>query len=580
MKIYKQIENEISTFLTEPVPISEGYSFSQYKLITRLCLYANGVYATGKKDKQGKYKYWIDIIQSRIDSEVKNIDFDTKDISLYSESLKDSGIMILLNLYLKEWLRDNEQGVEFNDFIEEGSGWGNVVFKKVKDGYEKVVLKDFYVINQQAKYLTDTPVIERHILTQSDLRAKNGVWKNVDEVIKNCGNKGFTPVAGGYDEAKETKYYEVYERNGEVSVSTLKEIKGKKVLDGDDDKYVLAKIICAGLSKSDGEGKYVLFAEEIDEMPYKEYHRGRYNGRWWRAGIIELLLDIQTRANEISNQIARGLEWASKMVARSTDVRTAQNILTDLNNGDVIRSADLQQVNFRMEGLDQLIADWNRLMQVADKLCNSYEVVSGESMPSGTPFRMGAMLNQNANKLFDFLREKLALTVQDVFQDWILPDLTKSLKKKDILRLTGDADMMNKYYELVVNGWYIKNLLSFPPHTPADAEIIKASKMAEIRSKTDQFIKLEKGWLDGVKPRVSVVISGENVSITKDLENYANFINLEVDPIRRTALIERAMKRAGMDIEDLPKTPPMPPQMPQQATQAPQTQQNTNQAVI
>jgi hypothetical protein len=218
-----------------------------------------------------------------------------------------------------------------------------------------------------------------------------------------------------------------------------------------------------------------------------------------------------------------------------------------------------------MEGIDQLIADWNRLMQVADKLCNSYEAVTGENMPSGTPFRLGSMLNQNANKLFDFIREKLAITIEAVYQDWILKDIISSVKTKDVLRLTGDADMLNRLYEMIVNGWYIKNLLAFPPHTKQEAEMIKMTKLEELKKKPEQFIKLSKDWLKGVKPRISVVISGENVNLQKDLENLANFIQLEMDPIRRTALIEKAMKKSGIDVEDLPKTPPAPPQAPQQA---------------
>jgi hypothetical protein len=207
-----------------------------------------------------------------------------------------------------------------------------------------------------------------------------------------------------------------------------------------------------------------------------------------------------------------------------------------------------------MEGLDQLIADWNRLMVLADKLCNSYEVVQGEAGPSGTPFRTTAMLNQNANKLFDFLREKLALSLQEVFQDWVVPYLTKDLKKKDVLKLAGDGDLMARYYEIIVNAWYVRNLINLPPHTAEEAKAIKAEKLKELKDRPEQFIELEKGWLDYVVPRVIVVITGENINIQQELDTYATFIALESDPVRRTALIEKAMKKKGIDVESLPKT--------------------------
>ncbi len=42
--IFDTISNEIRRYLDEDVEISEGYRFSQYRLIKRIMLYANGVY--------------------------------------------------------------------------------------------------------------------------------------------------------------------------------------------------------------------------------------------------------------------------------------------------------------------------------------------------------------------------------------------------------------------------------------------------------------------------------------------------------------------------------------------------------
>jgi len=560
MKIFNQLDTEINSFLYQSVQISEGYKFNQYLLVKRIMLYQNNHYPTGKLTSQGDYKYWIDITQPRVDSEVKNIDYDTKAIQAWSESYKDAGAMILINLSLKEWMRTTGQSSELNDAVEEFSSLGNVVWKKVKGGYERCDLKNFYVINPQAFSLKNTPVIERHILDSSQMRSKIGVWnENVQKAIDLCGNKFYqTTPDTGFD-LKQTKYYEVHERNGEIDEATLFEAMGKE--GGDENKYVLAKIVTCGLTPGGGsaEGAFVLYAKPISEMPYKEAHRGRYKGRWWREGLVEVLMDCQTRANEISNQIARGLEWAGKTIFRTSDDLLAQNIITDMENGDVIRANELEQVEMRMHGLDQLIADWNRNLETADKLANSYEVVTGESMPSGTPFKLGAMVNQNANKLFDFLREKLSTAFEDLVEDWVLPDMLRDLKAKKVLRLTGDPNILNRFYDIVIDSWYCQNLLTMPPHGEELTEVIKGQKREEIMQNPEQLIQLEQGWADEIKPRISVVISGEHVSMTEDLTTLATFIQLEADPVRRTALIERAMKRKGIDVEDLPKTPPAPP---------------------
>jgi hypothetical protein len=565
MSLFSKIENEIREFVEGQTEIHDGYNFSQWKLIKRIVLYMNQVYPKGKVDSQGNYKYWFDIISPRIDSEVKNVDFDVKDIVVYSTGDNDDARIHISNAYLKDWLKKTGQSEDLNEIVEEGSGWGNVVLKRLKKDYEICDLRNLYVVNQTAFSLKDSPVIERHIMTQSQLREKRGVWKNIDEAIKGCAEKSLaTTVTTGQVADKETPYYEVFERNGEVSTQDLAEAQGKS--GGSEDEYILAKIVACGIRRTGGSPqlKYVLYADKISEMPYKEYHRGRYQGRWLRQGLYEILMDCQTRANEIGNQIARGLEWSSKTIFASSDKVIANNILTDLNSGDIIRSVDLRQVPVRMEGLDQLIADWNRVMELADRLANSYEVVTGESMPSGTPFRLGAMLNQNANKLFDYIREKLTITMRDLIEDWILPEILSDLKQEEVILLTGDEQWRERYYEMLVQDWYLKNLVNFGPHTQQEADMIKEFQLDQLMKKENVRIKAEKSYWTSFEPRIRVELGGERVALMAELETLANFIALENDTVRRTALIELAMKKKGIDVDSLPKTPPEA-LMPQQA---------------
>ena len=108
---------------------------------------------------------------------------------------------------------------------------------------------------------------------------------------------------------------------------------------------------------------------------------------------------------------------------------------------------------------------------------------------------------------------------------------------------------------MLVNGWYINNLIAIGPHSKDLGEAIKLQKLEEIRKDKGQ-VKLLKDFWKGFKPRVEVVISGENVNLAKEMETRATFIGLEVDPVRRTALIEEAMTLAGIDVEGLPKSEP------------------------
>jgi hypothetical protein len=95
--------------------------------------------------------------------------------------------------------------------------------------------------------------------------------------------------------------------------------------------------------------------------------------------------------------------------------------VTDLKNGDYVRSKNLRQVEVRLQGFDQLIAEWNRLVQLANDIANSREVVQGITPASGTPLGTTQIVDANANKLFDFIREKLSIPLREIFEQWIVP---------------------------------------------------------------------------------------------------------------------------------------------------------------
>lgn len=563
-----QLETEIRLYLTGFVPLSPNNNYSQARLINRISLFENHIYPTGKFTKRKEYKYWFDIISPRIDAEVKNIDFDTRDVFIYSPRKGDDFPDVIMNLKNKEYMRGSGQSEEINSAVEEGSGWGNVLWKKIKGGYERCDLKNTYIINQTAENIDQTPVIERHQYSHSDLIEKSGVWANLKDVIRDCKSKTYKESIDVQGQQTTVPYYAIYERNGEVSLKDLKEAKGEEVQDGDEDIFVLARVIGAGL-QDDQKGvtiKYIVFADTLKGKMsdyYKEFHRSRYKGRWFREGLYELLFDIQTRINKIGNQISQGLSFASKVIFYSQDKLIVQNILTDMNNGDIIRAQAIQQVNVRMEGFDQLANEWNRLIQLANDIANSREIVTGESLPSGTPFQLGRLLNTNANKLFEFIREKLAIPFTQMFEQWIIPDLISELKSQDVVRLTGDSTMMQRLYEMIAHDWYIRNLLAFPPHDVEAAQVFENAKIEELKKKPQILIENIKAAFDGYKPHAQVVITGENATLAEDLQTIGSFIALETDPVRRTALIEMAMRKKGIDVGSLPKsTPQLPPASP------------------
>ena len=564
--LHSRIETEISNYLTCKIEVSPGVFFSQHKTINRINKFKNRDLTGTKINPDLSYDYYFDIVSPRTDSEVKNLRFDTKHILVFSQNpRKDFPAVFIANAMLKSWMAESGEDLELKSAIEEFVSNGNIGFKKISGGYERVDMSNTFITNQKAETINDTDLIERYEMTASQIKVMKA-WDSevADEVIKNLGNKTFTAEKETTPITSSAKRYEIYEYTGEVSEKEFNQIKGEDgEKDGDEHVYFLAKVIVAGLSRGGKGKKYTLFAEKLKGEMSDSYiyaHRGRYGGRFWRVGMIELLFDHQVRANEIANQLARGMEWASKVVFKSADSRVLQNIRADLDNGDVVITDDLSQVDVRMRGMDQLIDEWNRVQVDADKLSNSFEVVRGESMPSGTPFRLTALIDANAGKMFTLLRQKITLPYKRVFREWVLPELVKNLKGKDIFRFVGETEILDQLKELMVNKWYVDNLVKIGPHTKELADAIKEEKIEELKE-TDPIIENTKEIWKGVMPRLFITITGENSDAADNIQDMVQLLQLEQDPMRIAFLLDSIYKIRGIPVPPLPEEAPAETQL-------------------
>ena len=571
--LHKRMETDIGNYISLKVEISRGVFFSQYRTINRIYKFKNRDLTGGAKiNPDLSYDYYFDIIAPRTDSEVKNLRFDTKHVLIFSQNpRKDFPAVFIANAMLKSWMADNGEDLKLKAAVEEYSSNGNIGFKKVDGGYEIVDPLNTYITNIRAETVDETDIIERHgDMSASQIKAMTSWDQDVaDEVIRDLGDKTYTVDKMATPTQSTAKKYEIHEYTGEVNEREYNQVKGLE--EGDKNIFFLAKVIVAGLQKGGKGKKFTLFAEKLKGKLSDHYiygHRGRYEGKFWRVGMIELLFDHQIRANEIGNQLARGLEWSSKVVFKSKDSRVLQNIRADLDNGDVVITEDLSQVDVKMRGFAELINDWNRVQEDADKLSNSFEVVRGETMPSGTPFRLASLIDANAGKLFTILRQKITLPYKRVFREWILPELVKDLKGEDVFRFIGETEILDELRELRVNNWYMQNLVKIGPHTAEIAEAIKAEKLDELRNFDPVIENMNEIW-KGVLPRLFVTITGENSDMADNIQDMVELLNVETDPARIAFLLDSIYKIRGIPVPPPPEEAPAETQLLQRGGETP-----------
>lgn len=430
MEAYKQID-KIVELSKKDVEFTENYRFNHLKTIERIYLYINNRF-----EEREDGIFW-NISNYRSQHFAKNIELDTKDLMPYGEgdvAIKNTWI---LRKELMKWAKERRLAIDLNDLAQTCSDFGSAVWKVVNNDVELVDLRNLY-FNPLAKTIREENIVEKHYLSSNEIRAKKEVWDNVEKVLKEKSKNG---------EYEINEFFGWYCKDeGEYNEET------------DGWKHII--------SYGSGDGEVILFEEEVEkeDNPYFDFHIGKYAGRWLRIGIVERLFDLQVRANQLVNQNAQSTEIASLLLFRSQSADTVGNVLEGAINGQIIPSGDLEQIGISNTGIQQFAQEMMLIEQQADKLCLTPDVIQGEALPSGTPFRSLATLTNAARSAFKMIRENIANTIEVILKDQVLPEVVKGLNREHILEIS-DEDDIEIFDQSVKEAFKREMILSGIPYT-------------------------------------------------------------------------------------------------------------------
>jgi|TARA_Y100000310_G_C20687835_1_gene820243 hypothetical protein len=509
--IFSQLQEALKDY-EEEVEITDGYKFDMDDTINKIELYRASKFKSGDSDSQGNKKYFFNIINPQCGHATKNIDLDRKDIRVRAVEGKDRIKAMIYSAELKYWMRRENTGVLLNKISENLPIYGSVVLKKVGDKIKHIPLRylkfDPAISNKENNFdLQSSYVIEEHHFQPAEL-LKMEAWDSdaITETIKKFRD----------NKDKDITIYEYYAEfpNEELG------IKGNGYSLG------VCMVAMGGTDKNNYEE--VLYKEKLDKFPYKKVDYLRIEGRALGLGIVEMLLDPQQRWNEMANQKATSMKLSSKHLFQTRDTTVESNIMTDLLNGDIIKvNSEITPIANEERNLAAYRQEEANLLHVIRSLANAFEVVTGESLPSRTPFRLGAMMQQNAGKLFDFIRENLGMFLEETFKEWVLPQFEAEIVKEHIFELF-DHDTIQLIVEKDVNrrlNEAIKRYVLSEGDYPKKEEVDILKEQLISQTEDTQFIKIIKGYLD-FKKTIDIDITGEKTNMAAEIETISNLLQL------------------------------------------------------
>lgn len=526
--IYQTITQEIEDFINNPVEIVDGHSFNQYETIKRNHLYYNSLFEDNS-DYNGRDKIFDNIVSYGCIIESTLLDFDTKDSKLVALNPSSKEAEFFLDKELELYLKNNKLDNLYDDIVDELPVYGSVVLKYGKPIPTLVDLRRLFNDPTVSKITESRFIILKHYLTAQQLREKKDIWDAdvIDKILKDS-DKYCDTIEDSYQDSEnqnlntQSPYFVVYERYGEVPELYLKK-------NGKDDEYCRSVFVTTDPKRADG---LTLFKQEWNkEYPFKDAHRRKTRGRWLGISAIEEKFPDQERTNELANQKRLAMEISSMQLYQTSDQTILKNVLKDKQTGDIIRKTlggdGLTAIDTRVKNFTEFQAEEEKWKTHGDRMSFTPNILQGGDIPATMPATNAVLMNNNSTSVHTKRRERIAQMLREMFNDWILPDLKKSISKEHILKFSGSIDQikqLDKMFKPVMRrDALMEQALSGKMMNPEEAEMGLEQMLADMPQ--TRFVKIIEKWYKDLDIEYDVIVDASQKNLQAALNNSLSVLN-------------------------------------------------------
>ena len=560
MASYQNARRNISDYYLG-VEMPGGYSFNTPETLKKVNLYYNGKFETGEKDSRGLKKFFFNIVRPACDIATKFIDLDTKDILLYSPYADQEWRVWVMQHDLRNFLRDTKFDVLLNQLVSDYPKYGHVFIKKANDGkWHQVKIENTRFDPSSPSLATDVWFYEVKLMTEAEIRAEKWNKEKVKTLLSS--KQGIYTIYECYD-------YEGGEWYRTFKADLWNKKQGGGVIRGTEGKINDGDEYLEGIT---------LFSDEVEELPYRELKFYDLPGRRMGQGYVEYLFDNQVAENEAENLERKGLyHKALKLWQTQDDAVAGKNVLTDAENGDIIKAiAEIKPIQADQTDLAAFQTTRQRWAQNTVQKTFTTDITRGENLPSRTPLGVANLSAQMAVSFFEFQREKLGIFIRDLIINDILPDFKKKKRGRHSVMVMATAAGVSKFIEAVARAQVDKRALEFaegrgngfyPIKEELDAEIERIKN--ELRNRRTLEVDVREAVYDDAKIYVDVNITGEQMDTGARIQTMNVALQLVSanpmlvqDPVLRTTFF-KMLELSGVSPVDLNLIQESLPQQPQ-----------------
>jgi hypothetical protein len=507
-----------------PIRMNDSWDWNMAEHIKTTENYTNSQLNNGKNDYTPVKNITLPILnlQHRVE------DVDVKDVQIYVNDADKFHLSMLVKKYHDDvYVYENNLDEFFDKYSISRIDLGAGLSKKLNDPAPVVVpLQSIVFCNQRDILASPFGIIHEFGPDQLMEMSKkgwgnreNGATHSIEELIT-LWREEETPSQG-------IKIYEVH--------GSLPKRFYDPTYEGEDYEtriFIVAFYQPKGAFEKTG---VILYTAEEDTMSkFKLIKRDEIYGRALGRGAAEELFEPQVWVNYDMIRMQNMLDAASVTLLKSTDPTVMSkhpNGLKDMKNLEIVEvnpGMDIGQIDTFPRNIslfEKSIANWE---QHAQQMGAANDAIMGESPSSGTPFKLQELVTAESHGLHEYRRAQFARHIEEIYRDWIIPDIKRKLTK-DIQFLSElTVDELNFVADnLAVNLWNkeYKNRVLYGTGKFVEGEkdsFIEKVKEEFKKTGNKKFIKLLKNELRDVELGVKVSVAGKTKNLAQMTDKLVN----------------------------------------------------------
>lgn len=538
--IFEYITTEQTAYQALSVSVIDGWEWKMADHIKKTIFYKNSLYMTGNSDA----KPFKNIIRPILNLQYRAEGFDVKDILIYIEDVYKHFKSFLVKKFHDKWAREQGLDTFIDEVVETYCDFGGVLVKDINKTRPEVVSWQRIAFCDQTDILSG-PIVEKHNFSPEELRetsslgwgeTRNGATGSIDDLLvlaKDC-YKDQSLTQEKKQSKTPGKYIEVYEAHG-VFPNWWLEGKENYEDKGDDVSRQL-HIVAFYKDEKDEKQGFTLYKGKEKKHPYKLLLRDKIYGRALGFGGAEELFEPQVWTNYSMIRMKAMLDGASKVILQTADSKFRnRQITTDLESNEVLIHDDgkpLSQVDTVPRNIvlfEKAVATWENQ---ARTMGAATESIMGEQPSAGTPFKLQELITAESHSLHEYRKGKIAIFVEEIYRDWILPKIAKEIVKKQEFMAELNLDEMQSVVDSIVinqsNQFIKEKILNGELPDLMAIENYKQEIRNSFMKDNKKFISILEGELKDMPLQIRINIVGKQKNITGIVDKLVNVFRVIV----------------------------------------------------